>query len=65
MVQIIIPSIIVDWSFLTKLSMLRPSSLIVLHEVAHFFSYFVDLPFEVRLTEASFLFSSALVMYSF
>jgi hypothetical protein len=44
MVKVIIPSIIVDWSFLMKLSVLRPSSLIILCDVAHFFSGFIDLP---------------------
>jgi hypothetical protein len=44
MVQVIIPCIIVDWSFLTKLSVLMPSSLIILRDVVHFFSGFVDLP---------------------
>jgi hypothetical protein len=44
MIEVIIPSIVVEWSFLTKLSVLRPSSLIILLDVTHFFSGFVDLP---------------------
>jgi hypothetical protein len=44
MIEVIIPSIVVDWNFLKKLSVLRSSSLIILLDVAHFFSGFVDLP---------------------
>jgi hypothetical protein len=43
MVEVIILSIIVGWTFLTKLSMLGPSSLVILGDVAHFFSSFVNL----------------------
>jgi hypothetical protein len=44
MVEVIIPSIIVGWTFLTKLSVLRPSTFVIFGDVAHFFSSFVDLP---------------------
>jgi hypothetical protein len=44
MAKVIIPSIIVGWTFLMKLYLLRPLSLIILGDVAHFFSSFVDLP---------------------
>jgi hypothetical protein len=44
MMKVIIPFIIIDWTFLTKLSLLRPSSLVILGDVAHFFSSFIDLP---------------------
>jgi hypothetical protein len=47
MMKVIIPFIIIDWTFLTKLSVLRPSSLVILGDVMHFFNSFVDLPLKV------------------
>jgi hypothetical protein len=47
MMKVIIPFIIIDWTFLTKLSLLRPSSLVILRDMTHFFSSFVDLPLKV------------------
>jgi hypothetical protein len=47
MMKVIIPFIIIDWTLLMKLSLLRPSSLVILGDVTHFFSSFVDLPLKV------------------
>jgi hypothetical protein len=47
MMKVIIPFIIIDWILVTKLSLLRPSSLVILGDVMHFFSSFVDLPLKV------------------
>jgi hypothetical protein len=47
MIEIIIPYIIIIWTFLTKLSLLWPSSLlVVLCEMAHLFGSFIDLLLE-------------------
>jgi hypothetical protein len=43
MMEIIIPFIIIAWTFLTKLSLLWPSSLVVLRDMAHFFGNFINL----------------------
>jgi hypothetical protein len=43
MLKVIVPFIIVDWALLTKLPMLGPSILLILSEVTHFFSSFIDL----------------------
>jgi hypothetical protein len=43
MVKVVIPFIIIDWAFLTKLSVLGPSVLVILGEVTHFLGNFVDL----------------------
>jgi hypothetical protein len=42
MMKVIVPFIIIDWAFLMKLPVLEPSVLIILGEVTHFFSSFVD-----------------------
>jgi hypothetical protein len=42
--KVIIPFIIINWAFLTKLPVLGPSALVILSNVTHFFSSFVDLP---------------------
>jgi hypothetical protein len=43
MMKVIVPFIIIDWDFLTKLTMLGPSFLVILSKVTHFFGSFVDL----------------------
>jgi hypothetical protein len=47
MMKVIVPFIIIDWAFLTKLPMLGPSVLVILSKVTHFFGSFVDLPLKV------------------
>jgi hypothetical protein len=47
MVKVVVPFIIIDWAFLTKLPVLGPSVLIILSEVTHFFGGFVDLLLKV------------------
>jgi hypothetical protein len=47
MTKVIIPFIIIDWAFLTKLRVLGPSVLVILSEVTHFFGSFVDLSLKI------------------
>jgi hypothetical protein len=47
MMEIIIPSILVEEAFLMKLSMLGPSFLFVLSKMAYFFSGFVNLSLKI------------------
>jgi hypothetical protein len=47
MMEIIIPSILVEEFFLMKLPMLGPSFLFVLSKMAYFFSGFVNLPLKI------------------
>jgi hypothetical protein len=47
MMGIIIPSIIIEQSFLMKLPVLGPSFLLILSKMAYFFSGFVNLPLKV------------------
>jgi hypothetical protein len=47
MMKVIVPLIIIDWAFLTKLHVLRPSVLVILSKVTHFFGTFVDFPLKV------------------
>jgi hypothetical protein len=44
MMKIIIPFVIIAWTFLTKLSLLWPSSLVILRDMTHFFDSFINLP---------------------
>jgi hypothetical protein len=43
MMEIIIPYIIIAWTLLSKLSLLWPLSLLVLSDMAHFFSSCINL----------------------
>ena len=43
MMEIVIPYIIIAWAFLKKLSLLWPSSMLVLCDMAHFFGSFINL----------------------
>jgi hypothetical protein len=47
MIEIIIPSIIVEQAFLVKLPVLGPSFLFILSKMAYFFSGFVNLPLKI------------------
>jgi hypothetical protein len=47
MIKISIPSILIEYAFLMKLPVLRPSFLLVLSKMAYFFSGFVDLPLKI------------------
>jgi hypothetical protein len=58
--KVIIPFIIIDWAFLTKLPVLRPSVLGILSEVTHFFDSFVD--FSLKIGEPKHLFPLPLHM---
>jgi hypothetical protein len=59
MMEIIVPFIIVVRIVLTKLSVLRPSVLVILGEMTHFFSGLINLPLKIGETkQASFLSSS-------
>jgi hypothetical protein len=47
MIEIIIPSILIEEALLVKLPMLGPSLLFVLSKMAYFFSGFVNLPLKI------------------
>jgi hypothetical protein len=47
MVKIVVPFIINDWAFLTKLPVLGPLVLVILSEVTHFLDSFVELLLKV------------------
>jgi hypothetical protein len=47
MIEIIIPSIIVEQAFLMELPVLGPSFLFILSKMVYFFSGFVNLPLKV------------------
>jgi hypothetical protein len=47
MMKVVIPFIVIDWAFVMKLPVLGPSTLVILSDVAHFFSSFIDLPLKV------------------
>jgi hypothetical protein len=47
MMKIVVPFVFIDWALLTKLPVLGPSVLVILSEMTHFFSCFVNLPLKV------------------
>jgi hypothetical protein len=47
MMKVIVPFIFVEWALLTKLLVLRPSVLVILSKMTHFFSSFVNLLLKV------------------
>jgi hypothetical protein len=47
MVKIVVPFIFIDWILLTKLHVLGPLVLVILSEMTHFLSCFVNLPLKV------------------
>ena len=55
MVKVVVPFIIIDWAFLTKLPVLGPSVLVILSEVTHFLSSFIDLSLKIYEPEHLFL----------
>jgi hypothetical protein len=59
MVKIVVPFIFIDWAFLTKLPVLGPSVLVILSEMMHLLSCFVNLP--LKVAEAFLPSSSVLV----
>jgi hypothetical protein len=42
MMKVVVPFIFVDWAFLTKFPMLGPLVLVILSEMTHLLSYFVN-----------------------
>jgi hypothetical protein len=64
MMKVIVPFIIIDWAFLTKLPMLGPSVLAILSEVTHFFSSFVDISLKIGKLKHLFLLPLHLLMDS-
>jgi hypothetical protein len=65
MMKITVPFIIIVWNFLAKLPVLRPSVMVILSEVTHFFSGFIDLPLEVGEPKHLFSLLLHLLMDSF
>jgi hypothetical protein len=47
MMKVIVPFIIIDWAFLTKLPVLGPLVLVILIKVTHLFGSFIDLSLKV------------------
>ena len=62
MIEIIIPSILVEQAFLMKLPVLGPSILFILNKMTHFFSGFVDLPLKISQSRHLLLLSLHLLM---
>ena len=62
MVKVVVPFIIIDWAFLTKLPVLGPSVLVILSEVTHFFSSFVDHSLKIGKPKNLFLLPLHLLM---
>jgi hypothetical protein len=54
-VKIVVPFIFIDWALLMKLPVLGPSVLVVLSEMTHLLSYFVNFPLEVGQPKHFFL----------
>jgi hypothetical protein len=65
MIKIIIPSIFVEYAFLTKLPVLRPLVLFILSKMTHFFSSFADLPLKIGQLSHLLLLSLHLLMDDF
>jgi hypothetical protein len=65
MIEIIIPSIFVEYNFLTKLPLLGPSVLFILSKMTHFFSSFVDLSLKIGQPSHLLLFPLYLLMDDF
>jgi hypothetical protein len=55
MVKIVVLFVFIDWAFLTKLPVLGPSVLVILSEMTHFLSCFVNLPLKVGQPKHLFL----------
>jgi hypothetical protein len=65
MMEIIVPFIIVVRIVLTKLSVLRPSVLVILDEMTHFLSGLINLPLKISETEHLFFLLLDLLMNGF
>ena len=65
MMEIIIPFIIVVRIVLMKLSVLRPSVLVILGEVTHFLSSLINLPLKIGETKHLFFLLLNLLMDGF
>jgi hypothetical protein len=64
-VKIVVPFIFIDWTLLTKLPVLRPSVLVILSEMTHFLSCFVNLPLKVGQPKHLFFLPLYLLMNGF
>ena len=62
MMEILIPVILVEEALLMKLSVLRPSVLLILSKMANFFIGFVYLPLQISLPSHLFLLPLHLLM---
>ena len=65
MMEIIIPFVIVVGVVLTKLSVLRPSVLVILGDMTHFLSDLINLLLKIGETKHLFLFPLDLLMNGF
>jgi hypothetical protein len=65
MVEIIIPNVIIVGTVLVKLCALRSSVLVILGEITHFLSGFIDLPLKISKTKHLLLLSLNLLMNGF
>ena len=62
MIEVVIPFVFVEWAFLMKLPVLRPSILVILSKMTHPLSSFVYLLLEVSQPEHLLLFPLYLLM---
>jgi hypothetical protein len=62
MMKVVVPFVVSNWAFLTKLPMLGPSVLVILSKMTHLLSIFVYLLLEVSQPEHLLLFTLYLLM---
>jgi hypothetical protein len=60
MMEVVVPFIFVEWAFLTKLPVLRPSVLVILSKMTHLLSCFINLFLKISQPEHFLLFSFVL-----
>jgi hypothetical protein len=60
--KIVVPFVFVEWAFLTKLLVLRPSVLAILSKMTHFLSSFIDLLLKLGQLDHLLLFPLHLLM---
>jgi hypothetical protein len=65
MMKVIVPFIFVEWAVLMKLPVLRPSVLVILSEMTHFFSGLMDLLLKIGETKHLLLFPLDMLMNGF
>jgi hypothetical protein len=65
MMEVVIPFIFVEWAFLTKLPVLRPSVLVILSKMTHLLSCFINLLLKVDQPEHFLLFPLYLLIDCF